>query len=250
MLSTPGWDSGSHERPFLPRACSVLRVRPNNELQFLLDRVGPGTERLCQLDEGNELLILGPFGNGFDLSAQFESTSNQVEHVFLIGGGVGIAPLAILADEFGHSEHAPSSLSVLLGFRNSAFAAAADLFSTAEIASDDGSVGFAGSVIDLFCRKLDDKNYGPVQVFACGPPPMLEALRKVCGERAISAQFALEAEMACGFGACFGCVVQTKTGYRRLCVDGPVIRADELENCDHPVSRELGDIQDAVMELS
>ena len=79
------------------------------------------------------------------------------------------------------------------------------------------------------CRGLGMRNV-PVTVFACGPPPMLEAVRAICAERATPAQLALESGMACGFGACFGCVVETRDGYIRLCVDGPVLDADTLES--------------------
>ena len=132
---------------------------------------------------------------------------------------MGIAPLAILQDELNRP--AP----ILLGFRDAAHAEGAELLAGAEVATDDGSVGHHGLVTELLLEELD----GHVEVYACGPPPMLEAVRRLCAERAVPAQLALESGMACGFGACFGCVVPTKDGYVRLCVDGPVLDAAVLE---------------------
>jgi NAD(P)H-flavin reductase len=95
------------------------------------------------------------------------------------------------------------------------------------LATDDGSVGHPGLVTELLEQELDADRR--VEVYACGPPPMLEAVRRICAERATPAQLALESGMACGFGACFGCVVPTREGYLRLCVDGPVLDAERLE---------------------
>jgi len=95
------------------------------------------------------------------------------------------------------------------------------------VATDDGSVGRHALVTELLREALDRD--GSAVVFACGPPPMLEAVRALCAERAVPAQLALESGMACGFGACFGCVVPTRDGYVRLCVDGPVLAADVLD---------------------
>jgi NAD(P)H-flavin reductase len=138
----------------------------------------------------------------------------------LVGGGIGIAPLVIWAEAL----QAPA-LS-LLGFRDGSYREAADLLpGDKAIATDDGTAGtHHGLVTDLLEAELAA---GDV-VYACGPPPMLEAVRRICVARRVDAQLALEAGMACGFGACFGCVVLTRTGWRRLCVDGPVVRAAEL----------------------
>jgi dihydroorotate dehydrogenase electron transfer subunit len=133
---------------------------------------------------------------------------------------VGIAPLAIWQDELG------SSARVLLGFRDADHAAGAALLANAELATDDGSVGHHGLVTELMTERLDD-DY--VEVYACGPPAMLEAVRELCAGRDVPAQLALESGMACGFGACFGCVVPTRRGLIRLCLDGPVLDAAVLE---------------------
>ena len=213
MLAAAGWGGGDGERPFLPRAFSVLRAGAGNALEFLLEDVGPGTHRLCALEPGEDLLLVGPLGLGFGPPA-------DGRRPLLVGGGVGIAPLAICQDELGGA-------SALLGFRDAARAEGARLLADAHVATDDGSVGQRGLVTDLLREQLDDDAHAAV--YACGPPAMLESVRVLCHERGAPAQLALESGMACGFGACFGCVVPTRRGYVRLCVDGPVLDAAELE---------------------
>jgi dihydroorotate dehydrogenase electron transfer subunit len=209
------WGGGASQRPFVPRAFSVLRAPAQTlELQFMLDDVGPGTERLCELAAGEGLAILGPLGIGF-------MPPRGGRAPLLVGGGVGIAPLAIWQDQLGG---APA----LLGFRDAAHAAGAALLADAEVATDDGSVGHHGLVTELLDARLASGE--DVEVYACGPPPMLEAVRARCAATDTPAQLALESGMACGFGACFGCVVPTLNGYLRLCVDGPVIDAARLES--------------------
>ena len=116
---------------------------------------------------------------------------------------------------------------MLLGFRDAAHAEGASLLRGARVATDDGSVGHEGPVTDLLLAELGGD--ARAEVYACGPPAMLEAVRAICAEHDVPAQLALESGMACGYGACFGCVVATKDGYVRLCVDGPVLEADDLE---------------------
>jgi dihydroorotate dehydrogenase electron transfer subunit len=216
MLATVRrWGGGASERPFLPRAFSVLRAPADtDELHFMLDDVGPGTERLCELAPGDELSILGPLGIGFAAPRDGRSP-------LLIGGGVGIAPLAIWQDQLGG---APA----LLGFRDAEHARGAALLAGGEIATDDGSAGHHGLVTELLASRLRAEAH--VEVYGCGPPAMLEAVRALCAATGTPAQLALESGMACGFGACFGCVVETNDGYLRLCVDGPVIDAARLES--------------------
>jgi NAD(P)H-flavin reductase len=209
MLATEErWGAGESERPYLPRAFSFARAR-EGQLWFLLEDIGPGTNRLAQLEPGENLWLTGPLGIGF------EAPSGPP---ILVGGGIGTAPLLCLQDELG------PDVDVLLGFRSAEHAEAAELFAgEPQIATDDGSVGRHALVTELLREKLRRS-----QVYACGPPPMLEAVRALCEEHDVPAQLALESGMACGFGACFGCVVPTKNGYVRLCVDGPVLDADQL----------------------
>lgn len=225
LAAAQRWGGGEGERPYLPRAFSVLRARRpavgarGQELHFLLEDVGPGTNRLCELEPGDELALVGPLGVGFAPPA-------GGRRPVLVGGGVGIAPLAIWQDELGSATRA------LLGFRDAARAEGARLLSGARVATDDGSVGHAGLVTELLEPELADPT--AVTVYACGPPAMLESVRSLCTARGAPAQLALESGMACGFGACFGCVVPTRRGYVRLCVDGPVLDAAELETALHP----------------
>jgi NAD(P)H-flavin reductase len=218
MLSAASrWGGGAGERPFLPRAFSVLRARPDPagrpELHFLIEDVGPGTERLCELAPGDTLLIVGPLGCGF-------TAPREDRRPLLVGGGVGIAPLAIWQDQLS------TPTRPLLGFRDAAHVPGAGLLADAVLATDDGSAGHHGLVTDLLEDELDDD--GHAEVYACGPPAMLEAVRQICADRHIPAGLALESGMACGFGACFGCVVPTVDGYVRLCLDGPVLDAAML----------------------
>jgi dihydroorotate dehydrogenase electron transfer subunit len=210
LAAAERWGGGEDERPFLPRAFSVARAHEDGTLDFMLEDVGPGTRRLAELREGDGLWLLGPLGNGFAPSDR---------RPVLVGGGVGTAPLVILRDRLG------PDVPVLLGFRDAEHAEGARLIDGARVATDDGSVGHHGLVTELLRSELGDGD----EVFACGPPAMLEAVRALCEELDVPAQLAMESGMACGFGACFGCVVPTRDGYVRLCVDGPVIAGSALE---------------------
>jgi dihydroorotate dehydrogenase electron transfer subunit len=215
------WGGGQDERPYLARAFSIARRRVG-ESHFLLEDVGPGTKRLCELREGEGLWALGPLGKGF-------APPTERRRAILVGGGVGIAPLAILQDAL--EADAEREVTVLLGFRDAARAEGAALLHGAQVATDDGSVGHHGLLTELLSKELYRDSRA--QVYACGPAPMLEAVRAMCTTRDVPAQLALEAGMACGFGACFGCAVPKRGGgYLRVCVDGPVIDAAELEHVD------------------
>jgi NAD(P)H-flavin reductase len=211
------WGGGAGERPYLPRAFSALAARETTagtELRFLFEDVGPGTERLCELAPGDGLRLVGPLGHGF-------RAPREGRRAVLVGGGVGIAPLAIWRDRLG------PDTATLLGFRDRAHAAGAELLPGARLATDDGSAGHHGRVTELLEDELGRDS--DVEVYACGPPPMLEAVRALCHAHAVPGQLALESGMACGFGACFGCVVPTRDGYVRLCLEGPVLEADDLD---------------------
>jgi dihydroorotate dehydrogenase electron transfer subunit len=212
LAAAERWGGGADERPFLPRAFSVMRAG-DGTLQFLLEDVGPGTHRLGELRPGDPLWLTGPFGNGF-------APPRDGRRPLLVGGGVGAAPLAIWQDA--------TQGEVLLGFRDAVHAAGAALLRDARLATDDGSAGHQGPVTDLLRAELGRDAHA--EVYACGPPAMLEAVRAICAAAGVPAQLALESGMACGYGACFGCVVPTVDGYLRLCVDGPVIDAARLES--------------------
>jgi NAD(P)H-flavin reductase len=214
------WGAVRDERPWLPRAFSYCRAE-EGRLGFILEDVGPGTHRLAQLAAGDGLWLTGPLGLGF--------RPPDGGRALLVGGGIGVAPILCWSDELGPEAR------VLLGFRSAAHAEAAALFrGDVALATDDGSAGRRAYVTELLREQLDA--YPDATVYACGPPPMLEAVRALCAERAVNAQLAMESGMACGFGACFGCVVPTRGGYVRLCVDGPVVDAAELETALVPGS--------------
>jgi NAD(P)H-flavin reductase len=175
----------------LPRPFSVC-LAPPGELAFLVDVIGPGTEAIAALDAGDEIAVFGPLGNGYRL---------DVERPLLVGGGIGIAPLPYLAEQLGGSSR------VVAGFRTAEHAEAASLLPGAEIVVDPVLV------TELVDPEMD--------VLACGPEPMLRAV----GAIAPRAQLAWEAPMACGYGACYGCVVEIDGALKRLCIEGPVLAA-------------------------
>jgi len=205
MLATAErWGGGEGERPYLARAVSIMRTGQDGLVEFLLEDVGPGTRRLCEAAPGEELAVLGPLGHGF------EAPAAGVE-VLLAGGGIGIAPLVAVQERWGGQ--------ALLGFRDRAHADGAALLREPLIATDDGSAGHHGVVSELLEAELERARR---PVYACGPPAMLAAVRQLARKLEVACALALEAPMACGFGACHGCVVATVDGYRRVCVDGPV----------------------------
>ena len=184
MLEVPG--------RVLPRPMSLCQA-PADELSFLMEPIGPGTRALCALEPGSAIHVFGPLGNGFDL---------DVARPLLVAGGIGIAPMPYVLDALGGD--APA----ILGFRSDRHAeAAASLLPGAEVVVEPRFV----------TELLPDE---PHDVLVCGPEPMLEAVRALVP----SAQLAWEAPMACGYGACYGCVVERHGHYVRLCVEGPVLK--------------------------
>jgi NAD(P)H-flavin reductase len=217
LAAAERWGAGEDDRPFVPRAFSFLGAA-DGQLSFMFEDVGPGTRRLGELRAGDELWITGPLGEGFELPA-------GGRRAILAGGGVGVPPLAAWARVLDARGFAPT---IVLGFRDAPHAAGAKVVEQASIATDDGSVGHHGFVTELLAGELDRDDHAVV--YACGPPAMLEAVRALCEVRGVTAQLALEAGMACGFGACFGCVVPVRDGgYLRVCVDGPVLDAARLD---------------------
>jgi dihydroorotate dehydrogenase electron transfer subunit len=229
MLATErGWGE-DHGRPFLPRAFSVadaIRDADGTRLDFLVEAVGPGTGRLAAVAVGEELLVNGPLGRPFSPPGELVP---EAAGAILAGGGIGIAPLAILRRQLA-GRGVPSR--ILLGFRDREHSGGLqDLFACCEVrlASEDGHVGHRGYVTDLLSVLVQGDDAESAAVYACGPPAMLEAVRSICAERELACELAMESPMACGFGACFGCAVPLAGGgYMRLCIDGPVVRGDEI----------------------
>jgi dihydroorotate dehydrogenase electron transfer subunit len=228
LAAAEGWGQRDG-RPFLPRAFSVAAAEPEGDgvrLEFLVEAIGPGTERLAGLAAGDGLWITGPLGVPFSAPRQL---TPRAAGAILVGGGIGVAPLAVLRRELVAAAM-PSR--ILLGFRDRDHAGGLELFDCSEVrlASDDGHTGHKGYVTDLLAVLLEGDDAGSAAVYACGPPGMLETVRAMCAERGVTAELAMETPMACGFGACFGCAVPLAAGgYMRLCVDGPVVRADQIE---------------------
>lgn len=229
MLAGAGNWEGEGGRPFLPRAISVARSTGSPEavrLEFLIEAVGPGTSRLAELGHGDECHLSGPFGRPFSMPGELNPAAAGA---ILVGGGIGIAPLAIQKRALT-GRGIPSR--TLLGFRNRAHSGGVEeLFGCEEtrLAFEDGSSGHTGYVTDLLLRMFEGDDAGAGVVYSCGPPAMLEAVRRLCADYSVPVELALESPMACGFGACFGCAVpRADGGYLRLCIDGPVLRGDEV----------------------
>ena len=226
----------AEERPYLARAFSVAdaeRQADGVRLDFLVDPVGPGTERLAGLEPEEGLWIVGPLGQPFSPPREL---ARSAPGAILVGGGIGIAPLALWRRRL--LAHATPAR-VLLGFRDREHSGGLELFDCSEIrlASDDGHRGHHGYVTELLAVLLEGDDASSAVVYACGPPAMLETVRRLCVERGVACELAMEAPMACGFGACFGCAVPLAAGgYMRLCVDGPVVRGEELETALVPGS--------------
>lgn len=199
---------------FLRRPISICDWSPDT-LTLLVKAVGGGTDQLVRCAPGTQLDVLSGLGNGFDLSL-------AGAHAVLAGGGIGIAPLYGLARRMLEQGITPT---VALGFRTARDAFYLDEFAALGCrlltATEDGSLGSRGFVTDCI-QAVPACDY----VLACGPLPMLKAVHAL--PQLQGGQFSFEARMGCGFGACMGCTVPTKDGYKRVCKDGPVLYKEEI----------------------
>ncbi|MBI2952962.1 MAG: dihydroorotate dehydrogenase electron transfer subunit [Chloroflexi bacterium] len=197
---------------------SVDLWRPaEGEVSVLFARIGKGTTALARSNPGDALSAIGPLGNGF-------SFDPKARNLLLVAGGLGIAPLVALADEAVEREMV---VTLLAGARTeSGILPAAALPPEIEyvVCTEDGSHGRQGVVTGAVAEFVDWAD----QIFVCGPRPMVEALIALRISPTKSAQVALEEHMACGIGACLGCIVQTRRGPQRVCRDGPVFRLGDL----------------------
>lgn len=195
---------------FLRRPISVCDVI-GNEITIIYKIVGKGTEAMSNMNVGDKLDVLTGLGNGYDISCSGDKP-------LLMGAGVGVPPLYLLAKEL---IKAGKKVKVLLGFHSKEDVFYADEFAAlgAEtvVVTSDGSVGKKGRVTDY----MDDYSY----VYVCGPEGMLKSVYE---KSTTSGQFSFEERMGCGFGACMGCSCKTVTGYKRICKDGPVLRKEEI----------------------
>lgn len=199
---------------FLRRPISVCDWA-EGRLTLLVKEAGEGTKELVRLPAGTELDTLSGLGNGFSPSA-------APEGAVLVGGGIGIAPLYGLARRMLERGQPPAAV---LGFRSREDAFYTEEFAAlgleVRIATEDGSLGTRGFVTDVL-NELPDRRF----VCACGPTAMLKAVHAL--PQITGGQFSFEARMACGFGACVGCTIQTKKGLRRVCKDGPIFHKEDI----------------------
>lgn len=202
----------------LPRPISICGINKEEGTLRVVYRVaGEGTKEFSEMKEGDTLEVMGPLGNGFAL---------KEEKAIIIGGGIGIPPMLELAKQLNVEK------TVVLGYRTSTFLK--DEFEAVcdvKVATEDGSQGTKGTVIDAI------EKYGVEgkAIYACGPMPMLKALAVYAEEHGMEAQISLEERMACGIGACLGCICKTKekghhtnVNNTRICKDGPVFDAKEV----------------------
>lgn len=210
----------------LPRPislCGIDREKGTLRLVYRVTGQGTGTEEFSRLKEGDTVKLLGPLGNGF--------TVESGKKAFLIGGGIGVPPMLQLAKEM---RAAGENLQVVMGYRNAdtflldEFEAVAETF----VATEDGSLGTKGNVIDA----IKNEKLNADVIYACGPTPMLRALKNYAEENNMVCYISMEERMACGIGACLACVCKSRdkdahsnVNNKRICKEGPVFNAKEVE---------------------
>lgn len=219
--------------PLLRRPFSIHQSSSDGKLQILFKKLGPGTSFLARKKAGEILSLVGPLGKGF-------SISDLPEHVCVIGGGMGMAPLFYLTKQLLRNPTTKNcQIKVLLGATtgheiNTIESDFKNLGVEVHVSTDDGSAGHHGLVTDLLASKLNqDKKWS---VLTCGPYPMMNGVVEFCRRKAWPCQVSMETLMACGISACLGCAVQAaaqnnnpQEPYLHVCKDGPVFRAEELE---------------------
>lgn len=211
--------------PLLRRPLSVLRTRRSqaattlapDELDVLYEVVGRGTDLLSRIAPGEMVDVLGPLGRAFEVHP-------RSQRLLMVGGGVGVVPLAALAEEAIEKNR---DVTIVAGYRYAERVYPPTLLPAQVdyvVATDDGSAGRAGRVTDNLGDFLD----WPDQVFACGPVPMLKALKQVAFSSGLEIQIAMEERMGCAMGVCLGCVIPTRRGRERVCRDGPVFDLKDM----------------------
>ena len=201
------WD----EEPVLSRPISINDIE-GGKISFLFQTVGRGTNILSKLRGGDEIKIMGPLGNGFDV----DKVKGKVA---MLSGGMGIAPL-----NYFYRRVMDREMDFYAGFRNAPYGMELvnEHCKSVTIATEDGSVGKTGYIIDHF----EPRDYDVV--FCCGPEKMMAIVIKKCEEAGVPVYVSMEKKMACGIGACLVCTCKTKDGNKRSCTDGPVFLGSEL----------------------
>ncbi len=213
--------------PLLRRPFSIHRVK-RKKIEILYEVVGRGTKILSEKRPGEYLDILGPLGNGFDINLK---SGEQKPKILLVAGGIGVAPLLFLAEQLIIHTLRPSA--ILLGAKTKRQILCEKEFKElgldVKISTDDGSKGFKGKVTDLLRDFLSTANTQQrVTIYTCGPRKMFREISLISKEHKASIFGSLGEYLGCGVGACLGCVVKTKRGFKRVCKEGPVFDIDEI----------------------
>lgn len=204
----------------LRRPFSIHRVVPGRVIEILFQVVGKGTDVLSKLKPHDTVDVIGPLGTGFKFSEEIRSA-------LLIGGGLGVAPLFFLAEELMERDVLMySMIGAQDKFKMLRYIDFKRLAKKAYAATDDGSFGHHGTVVDLLNRTVHQLR--PEVIYACGPEKMIKKIAQTADDFGIKCQVSLETKMACGIGACLGCAVATKNGYKMTCKDGPVFNAQDI----------------------
>jgi dihydroorotate dehydrogenase electron transfer subunit len=209
--------------PLLRRPISIHRVK-GASVELFYEIVGEATEILSHRRQGEHLDIIGPLGSGFIYKAG----------ALLVAGGMGVAPLVFLAEKLAQSSKLKAQIRplVFIGAKTKNHILCEKEFKKigceVTIATDDGSKGFKGYVSELLDKTLSTVASRPSTIYACGPRPMLKEVSRVARKYNIPSQVSMEEHMACGIGACLGCVINTEDGYRRACKEAPVFDAQKI----------------------
>lgn len=208
--------------PILKRALAVYGTE-HEDFTLLIRIEGDGTRKLCQAAPGNHLNLVGPLGNGFDLER------GAGRYNVIVAGGSGIASVYLLARELRRKGR---DVCLVYGGRNASDLAGLEDFQALKIpihtATEDGSAGFRGMVTGALRQVISGLAGKPLNIYTCGPNPMMQAVSAMAAEDAIPCQLSVEIKMACGFGVCLGCAVKTTGGNRLACTHGPVFDATEF----------------------
>ncbi|MGA1863540.1 MAG: dihydroorotate dehydrogenase electron transfer subunit [bacterium] len=223
--------------PLLRRPLSLhsyFREKEGNtyRLDFLYRVIGNGTRLLSRMRPGDSLEVFGPLGNGFEIT-------QSIEYALIVAGGIGVAPLPYLAECLMKKQGHPAAR-ILIGAKLSEHILALERFEglgmETSIYTEDGKMGIKGFVTDNLDQALEHCLKKKSMVFACGPTGMLAKVARQCISRGIPCQVSLDRRMACGVGACQGCVVRAADTsssinkiYKRVCIDGPVFQANDLD---------------------
>ena len=201
--------------PLLRRPFSIHNIE-NESVYFLFDIHGEGTKILSNKKVGDKIDIIGPLGNGFNIDDNYET-------IFLVAGGIGVAPFPFLTKSLTNKK-----IITFYGARNKDYIYDKNLINV-KYSTDDGSYGFHGNVIELLEKEICKNDFHNIKIYGCGPTPMLKALQKFSLENKIDCELSVESAMACGFGICQGCPIETTdNSYKLICKDGPVFNSKEI----------------------